>query len=53
MERRRITGKASQYKLLWVGNNSGYGGVGIFVAQKWVEMAIEVKGELTFKYNFG
>ena len=40
---RTITGKASQYKLLWVGNNSGYGGVGIFLAQKWVEKVIEVK----------
>ena len=40
---RIITGKTSQYKLLWVGNNSGYGGVGIFVAKKWVEKVIEVK----------
>ena len=41
---RTITGKNnSQYKLLWIGNEIGNGGVGTFVAKKWIEKVLEVK----------
>ena len=31
-----------EYKLFWVGRNSGLGGVGIFVAGKWVQHVLDV-----------
>ena len=40
---RTVTGKNSQYKLFWIGNEIGNGGVGIFVAKKWIEQVLEVK----------
>ena len=40
---RMLTGRASEYKLLWVGHHTGFGGVGIFVAEKWIEQIIDVK----------
>ena len=41
---RTITGKNnSQYKLFWIGNEIENGGVGIFVAKKWIEKVLEVK----------
>ena len=33
----------NQYKLFWIGNETGNGGVGIFVAKKWIEKVLEVK----------
>ena len=32
-----ISGKAAQYKLLWIANEKGLGGVGIFLAKKCVD----------------
>ena len=40
---RLITGKSCQYKMFWVGNNTGLGGVGILVHQKWIESIVDVK----------
>ena len=39
---RMITGKNCRYKFLWSGDTSGFGGVGILVAEKWVENIISV-----------
>ena len=33
-----ITEKNSVYKVFWVGNNLGLGGVGILVSRKWIDM---------------
>ena len=41
--RRIITGKDSRYKLFWSGNSKGTAGVGVFVAEKWIEKVFEVK----------
>ena len=38
-----ITGKDSRYKLFWSGNSKGTAGVGVFVAEKWIEKVFEVK----------
>ena len=38
-----IKGKDSRYKLFWSGNSKGTAGVGVFVAEKWIEKAFEVK----------
>ena len=35
--------KDSRYKLFWSGNNKGTAGVGVFVAEKWIEKVFEVK----------
>ena len=40
---RIIKGKDSRYKLLWSGNSKGTAGVGVFVAEKWIEKVFEVK----------
>ena len=40
---RTVPEKNSQYKHFWIGNEIGNGGVGIFVAKKWIEKAFEVK----------
>ena len=32
-----VTGRNDRYKLFWIGCDSGTGGVGIMVAEKWVE----------------
>ena len=40
---RIIKGKYSRYKLFWSGNNKGTAGVGVFVAEKWIEKVFEVK----------
>ncbi|KAK3896219.1 hypothetical protein Pcinc_000141 [Petrolisthes cinctipes] len=37
-----IEGKSERYKLFWIGNDKGTGGVGIFLAEKWVDKVIEV-----------
>ncbi|XP_057317637.1 uncharacterized protein LOC130662734 [Hydractinia symbiolongicarpus] len=39
---RFVEGRRARYKLFWIGNSDGYGGVGIFVAEKWVEKVIDV-----------
>ena len=39
---RMITGKHCRYKFLWSGDTSGFGGVGILVAEKWAEKTISV-----------
>ena len=33
---RTITGKDTQYKLFWIGNQEGNGGVGVMLAEKWI-----------------
>ena len=38
-----IKGKDSRYKLFWSGNSKGTAGVGMFVAEKWIEKVFEVK----------
>ena len=40
---RTVTGKNSQYKFFWIGNETGDGGVGTFVAKKWIENVLDVK----------
>ena len=37
-----IEGKNARYKLFWIGNDKGTGGVGIFLAEKWVDKVIDV-----------
>ena len=38
----KVSGKSTQYKLLWIGNGKGLGGVGIFLTQKWVDKVINI-----------
>ena len=38
-----IKGKDSRYKLFWSRNSKGTAGVGVFVAEKWIEKVFEVK----------
>ena len=38
---RMITGKDSTYKLFWVGNSTGPGGIGILLAEKWIDKALD------------
>ena len=40
---RLVEGKDSRFKLFWVGNDRGMGGVGILLAEKWVEAIFDVK----------
>ena len=37
-----IKGKRTRYKLFWMGNDKGTGGVSIFLAEKWVDKMIDV-----------
>ena len=37
-----ITGKSSRYKLFWVGNKKGIGGIGVMLAEKLVESIFDV-----------
>ena len=37
-----ITGKYCRYKFVWSGDISGFGGVGILVAEKWIKKIISV-----------
>ena len=39
---RMIAGKATKYKLFWIGSDSGFGGVGILLAEKWIDKVIDV-----------
>ena len=38
-----ITGKDSRMRLYWCGNQKASGGVGIMLAEKWVEKVFEVQ----------
>ena len=40
---RTLTGKNCQYKLFWIGNETGNGGARIFIAKKWIKKVLEVK----------
>ena len=40
---RIVEGRRARYKLFWIGNSTGYWGVGIFIAEKWVDKVIDVK----------
>ena len=40
---RFVEGRRAKYKLFGIGNSTGYGGVGIFIAEKWVDKVIDVK----------
>ena len=35
-------GKDSKYKLFWQGNENGFGGVGILIAEKWITNVLSV-----------
>ena len=39
---RTITGKDTQYKLFWIGNQEGNGGVSVMLAEKWIQKVIHV-----------
>ena len=38
-----IKGKDTRYKLYWSGNDKGTAGVGVFVAEEWIEEVFEVQ----------
>ena len=38
-----IKGKDTRYKLYWSGNDKGTVGVGVFVAEEWIEKVFEVQ----------
>ena len=40
---RTIKGKDTRYKLYWSGNNKDTAGVGVFVAEEWIEKVFEVQ----------
>ena len=40
---RTIKGKDTRYKLYWSGNDKGTAGVGVFVAEEWIEKVFEVE----------
>ena len=40
---RLVEGKDPRFKLFWVGNHKGMDGVGILLAEKWVEAIFTVK----------
>ena len=40
---KHITGKDSRYKFFWVGNNQGTSGVGVLLAEKWVDKVYDIK----------
>ena len=39
---RLITGKDSRYKCFWKGEKDGFGGVGILVAERWIEKVLSI-----------
>ena len=39
---RKIEGKNSRYKIFWVGNEKGRGGVGILLSEEWIEKVFEI-----------
>ena len=40
---RLVERKDSRYKMFWVGNDKSMAGVGIFLAEKWVDVVFDVK----------
>ena len=40
---RMIDGKDSRYKCFWIGNELGTGGVGVLLAEKWIDKMFDVK----------
>ena len=40
---RTIKGKDTRYKLTWSGNDKGTAGIGVFVADNWIEKVFEVQ----------
>ena len=40
---RLVEGKDCRFKLFWVGNDEGMGGVRVLLAEKWVETIFDVK----------
>ena len=40
---RYITGKDSRYKFFWVGNDQGTSGIGVLLAEKWVDKVYDIK----------
>ena len=40
---RHIIGKDSRYKFFWVGNNQGTSGIGVLLAEKWVNKVYDIK----------
>ena len=40
---RYLTGKDSRYKFFWVGNDQGTNGVGVLLAEKWVDKVYDIK----------
>ena len=43
MLRQDTIGKDSRYKFFWVGNNQGTSGVGVLLAEKWVDKVYDIK----------
>ena len=39
---RMIEGKDSRYKLFWVGNKNGTGGVGVLLSEEWIEKVYDI-----------
>ena len=39
---RMIDGKDTRYKLFWIGNDGGTGGVGILLSEEWVEKVYDI-----------
>ena len=37
-----IEGKDSHYKIFWVGNEKGRGGVGILLLEEWIEKVFDI-----------
>ena len=37
-----IEGKDLRYKIFWVGNEKGRGGVGIFLFEEWIEKVFDI-----------
>ena len=40
---RMLNGKESRYKFFWVGNDTGTGGVGLLLAEKWIDKVFDLK----------
>ena len=39
---RKIMGKDSHYKFFWKGDESGHGGVGVLIKEKWIESVLSI-----------
>ena len=40
---RYLTGKDSRYKFFWIGNDQGTNGVGVLLAEKWVDKLYDIR----------